>query len=212
MISPAARRDAVIAVTTGVANLAAAIVMLGVLRPGVPAGEAELEARIAHVASNATGWRLGWLVWNLAAIALIALYVALALRWRDRAPVLCRVAVLLAAAGLAADLGAETLLMVVSPGAEPSTFALVEDIALPLTGYLGNGLYTLAGILLTIAGRSVLPRALVATAALAWAAGLALSAATLVGSETGQFAATAVLMPVFVAWTLMLARWLRTAS
>jgi len=209
---PTGHRDSQIAVVTGVVNLAAGLVMLVFIRSGVPAGQGDLDERLSYVAGNGSVWRASWFVWNLAAIALIALYVVLALRWRERAPVLCRVAVVLAAAGLAADVGAETLLMVVSPGAERATFELVESIAFALTGYLGNGLYTVAGILLTIAGRAVLPRPVLVVAWIAWIAGLALSAATLVGSESGQFASTAVLMPVFVLWTFLLARWLRTAS
>jgi len=192
-------------------NAAAALVMLLWLRPGVPPGEEQLSERIAYVADNVGVWRTGWFVWNLAAISLVAFYVVLMLHWRGRAPILCRAAVLLAGAGLAADVGAESLLMIVSPGADATTFALIEKIAFALTGYLGNGLYTLAGIALTIAGARELPRGLLVLGGLAWTAGLALSASTLAGWTDGQFASTAALMPLFIAWAVLVGRWLRAS-
>lgn len=206
------RTGARVAYAAAAVNLGAALVMVGVLRPGVPAGEDSLDARIDYVARNATAWRASWFVWNLAAIALIAFYVVLARRWWTRAPVACGTAVALAAAGLAADVGAEAMLMIVSPGADAGRFAVVEDVAMALTGYLGNGLYTVAGALLTAAGRRELPRALVGLGAAAWAAGLALSGATLARSPAWQFAATAILMPLFVAWTILVGRWMSRAS
>lgn len=186
--------------------------MLFLLRPGVPPGEDDLARRIEHVNGNVASWRLGWLAWNLAAVALLAFYSVLAARFRDGAPLLCALAVPLAAAGLAADVGAETISMIVLPGAGPESFALAERISLALTGYLGNGLYVVAGVLLTWAGARLLPRALVAFGAVVWALGLGLSASTLGSWEGGQFATTAALMPLFVLWTALVGRWLETAS
>jgi hypothetical protein len=40
---------------------------------------------------------------------------------------------------------------VVSPGLQEETYAVVESIAVALTGYLGNGLSAVGGILLTFA-------------------------------------------------------------
>ena len=189
-------------------NLAAGLVMLLALRYGIPAGESDLSARIAYVGDHVLVWRVGWLVWNLAAIALLGFFVVLADRWRERAPILCGLALLCAAAGLAADLGAETILAVVSPGLRGETYAAVESIALALTGYLGNGLYAVGGILLTIAGRRDLPQVLLWLATAVWAAALWLSVATLVSSNAGQFASAATLMPLFVLWAALTGRWL----
>ena len=189
-------------------NLAAGIAMLLALRHGVPAGEDELTARIAYIADHTLVWRAGWLIWNVAAISLLGFFVALAARWRERAPILCGLALLCAAAGLAADLAAETILAVVSPGLRGETFAVVESIAISLTGFLGNGLYAVAGILLTVAGRRELPRALLGLAAAVWVMAVWLSASTLVSSATGQFASAALLMPLFVLWAGLTGRWL----
>ncbi len=189
-------------------NLAAGLVMLPALRHGIPAGESDLSARIAYVAEHTITWRMGWLVWNLAAISLLGFFVALAARWRQRAPILCGLALLCAAGGLAADLGAETILAVVSPGLQEETFAVVESIAVALTGYLGNGLYAVGGILLTWSGRRELPPGLLWLAAAVWTAALWLSVATLVSSAAGQFASAAALVPLFVLWAGLTGRWL----
>jgi hypothetical protein len=189
-------------------NLAAGAVMLFALRHGIPAGEKDLSARIAYVAEHTTAWRIGWLVWNFAAISLLGFFVALAARWRHQAPILCGLALLCAAGGLAADLGAETVLAAVSPGLKGETFALVESIAVALTGYLGNGLYAVGGILLTVAGRLELPPGLLWLAAAVWAAAVWLSVATLVSSAAGRFASAAALMPLFVLWAALTGRWL----
>ena len=189
-------------------NLAAGLVLLLALRHGIPAGESDLSARITYVGDHALVWRLGWLVWNLAAISLLGFFVVLAARWRERSPILCGLALLCAAAGLAADLGAEAILAVVSPGLRGKTYATVESVAVALTGYLGNGLYSVGGILLTVAGRRDLPPALLRLAAAVWAVALWLSVATLVSSNAGQFASAAALMPLFVLWAALTGRWL----
>ncbi|MEX0816123.1 MAG: hypothetical protein WD027_01655 [Gaiellales bacterium] len=202
------RHAATAAYIAAAVNLAAGVVMLAALRYGIPAGESDLSARIAYVGDHVLAWRLGWLVWNLAAISLLGFYVVLAARWRARAPILCGVALLCAAAGLAADLGAETILAVVSPGLRGETYAVVESIAVALTGYLGNGLYAVGGILLTVAGRRDLPPVLLWFAAAVWTVALWLSVATLVSSNAGQFASAAALMPLFIVWAALTGRWL----
>jgi hypothetical protein len=208
----ASRHAAIAAYVAAAVNLAAGLVMLLALRYGIPAGESDLSARIAYVGDHLLVWRLGWLVWNLAAISLLGFFVVLAARWRERAPILCGLALLCAAAGLAADLGAETILAVVSPGLRGETYAVVESVAVALTGYLGNGLYAVGGVLLTVAGRRDLPPMLLWLAAVVWTVALWLSVATLVSSNAGQFASAAVLMPLFVLWAALTGRWLSSPA
>src|SRR5205823_7486235 len=144
------------------ANLAAAAALMLVLQPGLPLPGSDQASRQAYLAEHTVAWWLGWLLWHAAAIALLAFYVGLAGIWGQRAPIRCGLALLCAAAGLAADLGAQTLYMGVLPGLGADAFAAVETAAGTLTGYLGNGLYTVAGLLLTWAGLGELPRYLVA--------------------------------------------------
>jgi hypothetical protein len=208
MADATSRHGPTAAYVAAAVNLAAGLVMLLALRYGIPAGESDLSDRIAYVREHLVAWRAGWLIWNLAAISLLALFVVLAARWREAAPILCGLALLCAAAGLAADLGAETILAVASPSLRGETYAAVESIAVALTGYLGNGLYAVAGILLTWAGRRELPRGLLWLAVAVWAVALWLAVATLVSSDAGQFASAATLMPLFVVWAGLVGRWL----
>jgi hypothetical protein len=199
--SRAARK---IAFLTAAANALAGLAMLFVLRMGLP--PEGLSVRSAFILSHRVAWRLEWLSWNVAAITLLALFLALASRWRKEAPFLCGLAIVVAAAGLAADLGAEGLLAGFT-GSTLHDLSLVQSEALLLTGYVGNGLYTVAGILLTAAGRKELPKGLLGLAGLVWVTGLWLSAATLLGSSTGEAVSTAILMASFVLWAALLGRW-----
>src|SRR5262249_36021703 len=110
--------------------------MVVLLRPG-------LLGDVWWVDAHRTWWTLGWLLW------LAAFYAAVAVRFGERAPIRTRMALVVAAAGLAADVSAETILMV-----RPGSLQLVG----PLTGYVGNGLYTVAGVLLLWSGARGLPR------------------------------------------------------
>ena len=188
------------------ANLAAAAALVLALQPGLPLPGNDLPARQAYVAEHTIVWWAGWLLWHAAAIALLGFYVGLAAHWGQRAPIRCGLALLCAAAGMAVDLGAQTLYMGVLPRLGPDAFTVVEDAAGVLTGYLGNGLYTVAGLLLTWAGLGELPRYLVALGLVVWAAGLGLSAASLGHSASGQFLSTAVLMPTLVLWLVLVGR------
>jgi hypothetical protein len=189
-------------------NLAAAAAMVMMLQPGLPVAGSVLEERTIYVQERTAAWWAGWLLWHAAALALIAFYVGLAGLWWRRAPMRCGLALLCAAAGLAADVSAVALYMGVAPRLSGEGFEVVERVAGMLSGYVGNGLYTLAGFLLVWAGASQLPRPLLALSVPVWVAGLGLSVATLTQSTDGQFWGTAVLMPAFVLWAGSMGRWL----
>lgn len=205
MTPPIAAR---VAFATSITNVAASIVMLAVLRHGIPAGEPSIEDRFIFIRTHTSTWRWGWLVWMVAALTLLCLFVALAERWNSTSPILCMLAVALATAGIAADLAGESFLALLLPR-ETTDFDVVDRIAHVLTSFLANGLYTLAGIALTIAGARELPRSLVALAAATWASGLALSGAVFVGSRRAEFVSGAAVMTGIIAWTFLLGLWLR---
>jgi len=166
--------------------------MVVVLAPGTPL--ADPDSRATYVSGHVLEWRLGWLTWVAAALSLLWFY----LWWRRRvgAPA---VVVAIAALGLVADLTAELVLiayLVTSP-----TFAFT------LTGGIANGLYTIAGIGLTLATRlTTLERA---WAGAMWAAGIALSIATFAEAHLATAVATAILFALFCPWCLYLAVRLR---
>jgi hypothetical protein len=126
--SRAARKVAFLA---AVANALAGAAIVFVLRLGLP--PQGLSARSAFISSHQVLWRLGWLGWNVAAITLLGLFLALASRWRSEAPFLCGLAIVVATAGLAADLGAEGQLAGFT-GSTLGNLSLVQSEALLLTG------------------------------------------------------------------------------
>jgi hypothetical protein len=174
-------------------NFAATLVMAFVLAPATPivtdAGE-----RIAYVQTNLLAWRLGWAVWIAAAFSLLWFYAW----WRGRIGA-SYVPVALAAGGLVADVTSETMLILYD--------AMTAPFAFVLTGVVANGLYTACGIWLTLAMRLSNVERMWAT--VMWAAGIALSLATVTGAYLAAAIATAVLFALFCPWCVYLAVKLR---
>jgi len=77
-----------------------------------------------------------------------------------------------------------------------------------LTGGAANGLYTLAGVILTLQTRSLRGGLLVWTWAV-WAAGVALTATSVAGSLSGMMVSTSALMILFCPWAWVMRRALR---
>jgi len=189
----AARLRALTPYLCALLNGLAGLALLLFLRPGTEAG-GDLSARAAHIASHPLSWRLGWLLWMLAALSLLGFYAW----WGARLP---RPAVALfvlglASLGLICDLLGESLLIAWLP----ERLTALHRPASLLTGGAANGLYTLAGITLTLA-TPWLTRPLRLWAWAAWLAGLVLSLATLLDSAPAQVVSGATLMLLFVPWS-----------
>jgi hypothetical protein len=190
-------------------NLAAGLALLVLLRPGLPGPTTTVEARAEYVGANPVAWWLGWLVWHAAALALLAFYAGLAGLWWRWGPIRCGLALLCAGAALAVDLAGQALYIGLPPWLGIAGFGLLETAAIILTGYVANGLYTLAGVLLVWAGAAVLPRGLVALSLPVWAAGAALSATSLAQWSAGQIGSAALLIPLLALWATLVGRWLQ---
>jgi hypothetical protein len=202
-------RGFLIAWAAAAVNLLAAILLATVLRPGLPGQGRSGTDRLTYIRGHLWVWRLGWLTWNVAAITLIALFVVLALRVRERSKVLAALALICAGAGLAADVSAEAALIALVPALDGNAFLDAQRTSLLITGDVANGLYSLAGSLLTVAmWRSLMP-GLRAIAVVVWGAGFVLSAATIANSTGAQIVATAIVMPAFVVYAVLIGRWLR---
>jgi hypothetical protein len=193
-------------------SLLAGLAMLVLLRPGLPVLESTVETRWLYIREHPAAWWIGWLCWHAAAVALLGFYVGLAGVWRRRAPIRCGLALLCSGAALAADLSGQALHIGMPARLDVTTYALVETATLILTGYVANGLYTGASVLLTWAGAAELPRYLVVSAAPVWIAGAWLSITSLTGSEIGQFWSAALLMPSVVLWATLTGRWLSSRA
>jgi len=171
-------------------NALGALLMLLVLRHGLES-EPDAAVRADFVTGHAGLWRASWGIWIAAALSLAAFYAWWGTRLPDsRAG---RVAFVITLIGLAADLTAESFYIGWAPLGDAT-----QRLAGIFTGAIGNGLYTVAGIILTLATpmRGLL-RGVTWTV---WASGIALTASVLAGSATAMAISTAALMTLFCPW------------
>jgi hypothetical protein len=185
-------------------HVVASLAMLLLLRGGLP-GTSQAE-RLAYMHANQAAWVGGWIIWQIAALSLMAFYVVLAVRFRG---VLSEVALIAAAAGLAIDIVSESRYMAVLPELRGEAFAALDRELEVLIGYGANGLYTVALVLLVIAGwgqLTWLARLLGVPVAVA---GFALAAVSLLHDARLEMLTSATLFPLFTLWIVVLAFWLR---
>lgn len=164
------------------------------LRGGSEAG-GDVGERAAWLAAHPAQWRTGWLIWMAAAMSLLAFYAWWAARVPRRAAV---VALVVAAAGLICDFAGESIFI----GWIPAPGGSLYRTASLLTGGAGNGLYTLAGILLTLVTPGM-PSFLRGWAWLVWASGAALTLATIADLPAAVIASSAALMALFIPWVVV---------
>jgi hypothetical protein len=99
------------------------------------------------------------------------------------------------------DLTAESLLIAWLP----KDYTTVAPVTSLLTGGPGNGLYTVAGVVLTIGSRRLRGWFLTWTWAI-WAVGFGLSAFTLAGNFLGVAVCSGVLFTLFCPWAAVMGR------
>lgn len=186
------------------ANFAAILTMAAVLRPGTEVVPAVAD-RVAYITRHPVLWRGGWAVWIAAALSLVAFYAWWGSWLRRSTWAIAAVGV--AAAGLICDLFAESLLL----GWLPREYDRIAPLATLCTGAAANGLYTVAGIALTVLTRSLRGLLLGVTWAV-WLAGLALSVCTVAGLPAGIAVSTGVLFALFCPWAIWLGRTLPAAE
>jgi hypothetical protein len=185
-------------------HVVAAAGMLFLLRRGLP-GFPE-EERLAYIATHRAAWLGGWVMWQLAAVSLMGFYVVLARRLRGPLPM---TALAPAAAGLALDIACETRYMAVLPELRGEAFEALDRELEVLIGYGANGLYTVALVMLVIAGWRVLPKAALALAGPVAASGFALAIASLQHDARMETITSAILFPLFTLFIVVIALWLR---
>jgi hypothetical protein len=191
----------------------AALGTLFLLQPGLPAADVTLASQMRWVQEQTALWSIGWVCWQLAAVSLLAFYAALASRWREHGPWRCRVALICAAVGFAADMSGQLMAMGIQPSLEAGTmFRLVERLSVVLTAYVGNTLYALAGILLVWAGAHVLPKRLILLSLPVWTGAVLMTIAAVIAWPLGLFISTAIVLPAVVVWTFFMGRWFRTPT
>jgi hypothetical protein len=174
------------------------------LRRGLPFEGADLSERAAYLLKHSRCWTWGWLVCTLGALSVVNLYRALAGRWRSACEERCRLAMVLASAGLAADLSGIAIWMIAAPGIEPENLALVDKLALALSLFVAKILYSLAGLLLVWAGWRELPRGLGLLSLAVWLAGFTVAGKTACDAGSHLLWPLAALVVLFVTWSALL--------
>jgi len=184
-----------------IAGLAMALVLVRGLETNT-----ELQDRLRFLADHSGAWRAAWITWSAAALSILYFFVAFA-RAHVEHGVPMRLAVLLGGVGVVADLSGEAIEMILLPGL--ATRALTDGVALPLvlsthrlavllSGFLANGLYTAAAVLLTWSARRAYPRWVLAAAMGVGVSGIWLSTAALIDSMTGMLWSSMALAPCVV--------------
>lgn len=186
-------------------HVVASAAMLLLLREGLP--PALDEERIGYITTHRLAWMTGWLAWQIAVLSLIALYAVLAKRIEGA---LSWAALAIGTAGAAIDIATQVRYIVVLPQLHGDAFALLDRELEAMTGYAANGLYTLAFVLFTIAGWRALPRIAVVLAPPIAVSGFALAIGALQHNWRVEIISSAVLFPLFILWTIVIARWLRS--
>jgi len=197
-------RDSQVAWLAAVTHIVAAAAMLVFLRRGLP-GFPEAD-RLAYIATHRAAWLTGWLLWQIAAVSVVAFYAVLALRFRG---VLSVTAMAAAAAAISIDISCEARYMGVLPDLRGAAFASLDRELEVQIGYAANGLYTLAFVLLVAAGWRVLPKLALVLAGPVAASGFGLALASLRGDARLEVITSAALFPLFTLWIIVVAPWLR---
>jgi hypothetical protein len=180
------------------------------LQPGLLT-QPDAAARANYIAENPAAWTLGWSAWMLAAATLVGFYGWWAAQLAPRG--LATLAVVMAALGAVCDFtGESSLILLLSDraGSFPegaSAFTTIERSFTLLSAGAANALYTLGGLLLTVA-TPALPSSVRTAMWITWVAGIAMTIAAVMNHVPGMVASTVVLFPPLIGWTLwMAARW-----
>lgn len=183
--------------------------MNGPMRPGLPVDTSLLE-RVEFIAANQTLWAASWMVWMASALGLFVFCSILASELK--ASLGTRISLTIVAMGIGPDLIAEVIYAFIIPkiilqGLSLDMVQSLELIASHLTGFLGNGLYNLGGLGLTLIAwrQRILPLWVFFWGLTSWILGLSLSASIAVGDMKAAELFTASSMVLSTSWMLILA-------
>jgi len=176
------------------------------MRPGMSIHP--LPERMAYLSLRPWGWSLGWAVWGLCALALVAFLwrvdvLAKAAPWHG-------VVLPLAAAGAAVDLWCDALWITLVPALarqEPALFLVFERALLVGGTVVANGLYSVAVLVATLGLRQAqrLSAAGVIFGLTTFTLGVAMVMAGLAGDPQALEWITGPTMLSFMAWALCVA-------
>lgn len=187
----------------------ACLLMNGPMRDGLPLDNT-IEERVAFISENEVLWVISWITWMASALGLLVFCSILADEVEKS--YLSNIGLTIVAIGIAPDLIAEVIYAFIIPdaiayGLHLNSIKLLESIAMHLTGFLGNGLYNLGGITLTILAirQRLFPAWVAVWGIAAWILGLLLSVSVAVNALKAAEIFTATSMILSTSWMLVFA-------
>lgn len=193
------KNRAIIGILIVLVMVVACYQMAFILKPGLISDRSSIQFRSDFILQHLDQWQIGWGWWMLAAICLLGFFTILL----DFIPESSskKLGYLLVGLGTIPDITAEILFAWVLPKAIilDSTLQsadLLEFTAFYLTGFLGNGLYSLGGLILTfgLLKNPTINRGLIYGGIPAWLFGLGLSYACINQSFLGSTICTGLAM------------------
>ncbi len=199
----------------GIAGLAMALI----LQHGLMSNSDVLQ-RLRFITENSGWWIGAWLTWNAAALSILYFYVTFARAHRragQSSREVVKFAVLVSVAAVAVDLAAEAIELEVLPGlahevllddteqtsgASFHMFLVVHRIAVMMTGFLANGLYTVSAVLLVWSSMQAYPKWIWMGGFAVGLSGCGLSVAALIDSVQGMIWSNVALLPCLLIWQL----------
>jgi hypothetical protein len=176
------------------------------MRPGTQSFP--LETRRAYLATHPVGWTVGWAIWALCALVLVA-YLDRVARIGPRRG-LGYLALLLGIFGAAVDLGCDFINFRILPetaGTSRFAFETAERIAFIGGLVVANGLYSVATLVATLSlhGNGRATGAILATGTGSFLCGLVLAYAGWIVSPSLVEAATGPTIGLYCIWTILVA-------
>jgi len=184
-------------------HLIAGAAMALALRRGLETNP-NLQDRLNFIVHQRALWIAGWLTWTAAAMAILYFYTIFSSTHR-----LGRLAVLLTAAGIGADLSGQAIEIGLLPGLAARILGLSAGInqfisfhrtAVMMSGCIGNTMYSLSAVILAWNTRRVYPTWVCSAGIATGCFGLALSVAALMNSAAGMLWTNVFLVPCILLW------------
>ena len=177
-------------------HLIAGAAMALILRNGLETNP-NLLSRVSFIVDHGALWTFAWLTWTAAAIAILCFYAAFAPVHQTG-----QIAVWLTIAAIGPDVCAQAIEMGALPqiATRADLFVTLHRIAVLMSGFVANGLYSASALILAWLTRRVYPAWVSAAGVATGVFGMALSAAALSNSADGMFWTNVVLLPCLLLW------------
>lgn len=177
-------------------HLIAGAAMAIILRNGLGTNP-NLLSRVSFIVDHGALWTFAWLTWTAAAFAILGFYAAFA-----SAHETSQIAVWLTIAAIGPDLCAQAIEIGALPqiATRADLFVTLDRIAVLMSGFVANGLYSASALILAWTTRQVYPRWLCFAGIAVGLSGFALSAAAMTNSINGMFWTNVALLPCLLLW------------